>query len=107
MTAADDSSAETPVEKLAREGAETYAELTQLAEQLPPERRQAMLAMRDLLTDAAARTVDHDRRLTETEQHRELIDAILGSDDMPRLAAILRNRLTAPQLAELHELTAP
>jgi hypothetical protein len=72
-----------------------------MADRFPPEQRNLMLAMRDLLTDVAATTIRHDAELAKREAQRELIDATYHLTDMAAIARALRARLTPSQLAEL------
>jgi hypothetical protein len=96
----DEPQDETPREQLAKEAAEAYTELTQQADDLPPERAQAILRVRDFMTSFAAYYAAMDRRLVDQEQ---ITDLFMGHD-VALLAELLCTRLTAEQRGELARL---
>jgi hypothetical protein len=94
---------ESPREELARLDTESYAKFSQLAAdpELSAADQEAALLIRDLLASISAASAEADVRITEQEQRTADLAAILLGDDIGVLAAALRRRLTAAQIADL------
>lgn len=103
MNADDSSQDETPAQQLARQVAEAHPGLTEAAADpsLPAAARKIFGQIGEMSVDAAVASVRTERSLKRAAEQYDTMAAVLFSEDMTVLAAILRNRLSPGQLADL------
>lgn len=91
-----------PAEALAHEAAEARADLAQAADpRLPRRERRIFRAAGDMSPDIAAAAIRTEDSIAGIREKYSEMSAILFGDDMAKLAAVLRKRLTREQLADL------
>lgn len=92
-----------PAEALARDAAEARADLAQAAAdpRLPRRKRGAFRAGGDMSPEIAAAAIRAEDSLAGIREKYSEMSAILFGEDMAKLAAVLRKRLTRDQLADL------
>lgn len=93
----------TPAEALARKAAEAHADLAEAAAdpRLPHRERRIFATVGDMSLDSAAAAIRTEDSLAGIREKYSEMSAILFGDDMARLAAVLRKRLSREQLADL------
>lgn len=92
-----------PAQALAREAAEAHADPAQAAAdpRLPRRERRIVRAAGDMSPDIAAAAIRTEDSLAGVREKYSEMSAILFGDDMAKLAAVLRKRLSREQLADL------
>ena len=99
----DSSGRSSPAEEFARGAAEVHADLVEAAAdpRLPRRERKIFGAIGEMSLDSAAAAIRTEDILAGIREKYSEMSAILFSDDMASLAAVLRKRLSREQLADL------